>query len=943
MSSTLKPWYAVATPHEDIREGRLSEAVFAANLWAVVQDAAPDVYCDPQAFFAKTYLTAGLTNVLNKVSLALAGGADAGDRILSLQTSFGGGKTHALVALWHLAKHFSVVYPHLSFLKSKDWPQKAINVAVFTNRTCDATQGRQTSEGVHTRTLWGEVALQLGGVELYRKIEANDQARSVPQGLFPEILRQAAPCLILLDEVADYCVGASAVEAGDSTLADQTISFTQELTDAVQQVKGVALVATLPASHLEVASSERGQELLNRLERRFGRMSADVKPVADDEIYEVVRRRLFESLGDPAEHERVAAAYVKMYGQHKTEVPIEATRSTYRDHIASAYPFHPSLIDALYLRWGSHGDFQRTRGVLRLLASVVGDLWQRRNTETQSQPLIQPCHVRWTLDPMQSALTRLWGAAYESVIAADVIGDKANAALLDEERGGDYVTEKITQGLAGAILLGSFGGQGERAGYSTKDLKLCIGRPDLNWGYADGALLALEERGFYLHTASAGNLGKRYWFGTKPTLTKLIVQYRNQFASQDFDSEIIETVQAQVNSLRTEPATWRVLVDPQADLPEQKSLSLLIMPPTCTYTEAGTEPRLMPSLVEQKLTELSSKCGAKDRHYRNTLLFLLPSPRGLTKLRNALREVSALEAVQRDFASQLDDEQNADLKTRLGNARKSVTESLGSAYTHIARMDGQTLAFVALSEARPTLADHLLAAWKQIVEEEEWVLRKVGAVTLQKVGLVPTEGGSRSKDAVEAFVRFTDKPMIASREAVLQGLAQACKDKVIGLGRGLSLNNLQRQWCGQDATDAVMDASEEGLWIIPPFEPKQVEPSTVTGTGVTPAPTPTGAGQAGTVQPPVQTVIPGTGVAPKAGKRVRRVKIKGNVPLDSWADVFRSFVNPAGRMGLKKLRLGVDFELEPQDGQPLDENDPTLKSMLESARQLGLGLEFEEE
>lgn len=948
MSSALKPWYAVATPHEDIREGRLSEAVFAANLWAVVQGSAPEVYSDPEAFFSKTYLTAGLTNVLRKVARALAGEADAGDRILSLQTSFGGGKTHALVALWHLAKHTDRIRRLAACAEVRKalddrLPKRVKAVAVFTNRTADATQGRQTPEGIHTRTLWGELALQLGGMELYRKIEANDQARSVPQGLFPEILRLAAPCLILLDEVADYCVGASAVQAGDSTLADQTISFTQELTDAVQQVKGVAVVATLPASHLEVASSEKGQEILNRLEKRFGRMSADVKPVADDEIYEVVRRRLFETLGDPVEHEQAAEAYMKMYRQHKNEVPLEATRGTFKERIVAAYPFHPALIDALYLRWGSHGDFQRTRGVLRMLASVVGDLWQRRNAETQSQPLIQPCHVRWTLDALHASLTRLWGTAYESVVAADVIGEKANAALLDEERGGDYATGRITQGLAASVLLGSFGGQGERVGYSTKDLKLCMGRPDLNWGYADGALLALEERGFYLHTASAGNLGKRYWFGTKPTLTKLIVQYRNQFAAQDFDSEIIETLQEQVNSLRAGPATWRVLVNPQADLPEQKSLALLIMPPECVYTENGGRPRLIASAAEQRIGELSQKCGAKDRHYRNTLLFLLPSPRGLTKLRNALREVAALEAVQRDYASQLDDEQGGDLKTRLSNARKTVTESLGSAYTHIARIDGQTVKVIALSEAKPTFGDHLQAAWKQVVEEEEWVLRKVGAVTLQQVGLVPTEGGTHSKDAIEAFLRYTDKPMIASREAVLQGLAQACKDKVIGLGRGLKLDNLQRQWCGQDATDAVMDASEEGLWIIPPFEPRRVEPSTGTGAGITPPPTPVRAGQADAVQPPVQTVIPGTGVTPKAGKRVRRVKIKGNVPLDSWADVFRSFVSPAARMNPKRLRLGIDLEIESQDDRPLDENDPTFKSMQESARQLGLGLEFEEE
>ncbi len=942
MLPAVKPWYAVARPHEDIRESRLDEAVFAANLWGVCQHSAPDVYLDTEAFFAKTYLTNGLTKVLKKVAEALSGTADAGDRIISLQTAFGGGKTHTEVALWHLAKHMDKVResPACADVRrvlGDQLPREVKGVAVFTNQTCDATQGRKTPEGVRTKTLWGELALQLGGVKLYGDIEANDQARTVPQGLFADILRKAAPCLILLDELADYCVGASAVEVGNATLADQTISFVQQLTEAAQQVKGVAIVATLPASHLEVASTEKGQEILNRLERRFGRMSADIKPVADEEIYEVVRRRLFESLGDPAEHEAVASAFLKMYQSHKNEVPPETTRGTYRDRIVAAYPFHPELIDALYLRWGSHGDFQRTRGVLRLMASIVGDLWQRRNSSTQSQPLIQPCHVRWTLDALHAALTRLWGAAYESVVAADVVGNKANAVVLDAERGGEYAQERISEGLASAVLLGSFGGQGERAGYSTKDLKLSVGRPGLNWGYTDGALLALEDRAFYLHTASSGNQGKRYWFGTKPTLTKLLVQYRNQFATQTFDAEIVETLRQQTKDLKVAPATWRVLVNPEADLPEQKSLTLLIMSPDCPHVEeAGAE--FLASGTEKRLLELSQKCGTKDRLYRNTLLYLLPSQRGLTKQRNALREVAALEAVKRDYASQLDAEQRDELKQKLDKAREGVVEAVGGAYPYAARMDGQKIALATLSEVKSTLNEHLQAAWLQIVEDEEWVLRKVGTVTLQNVGLVPTEGGIRVKDCIEAFLRYTDKPIIATKDAVLQGLVQACKEGILGIGRGVNLAKLQARSCGE-AVD--LDLNDEGFWVIPPFTREAKPDSTRAGTDHA-------EGDNGLQQDALRKKTENGGDRQNGGEKtgdkseklplkgVRRVAIKGDVPMDSWADVFRCFVSPAARLNPKRLRLGIDFEFETPSA--LDEDNATLKAMREAAQQLGLEL-----
>ena len=927
----LKPWFEVVTPHEDIREGRLSESIFAANLWAVVSGTAPDVYLDAKAFFEKTYLTKGLQNVLGKVARALSGNADTGDRILSLQTAFGGGKTHTLLALYHAVRDSQVAAQFLPF----EVPEKPVRVAVFTNHTCDVKQGRETPEGIHTNTMWGEIALQLGGVNLYQRVEPNDKAKSVPQGIFVDVLRKASPCLILLDEIADYCgVGALTERVGDSTLADQTISFIQQLTEAIQQVNGVALVATLPASHLEVANSERGQEILERLEKRFGRMGADVNPVSDDEIYEVVKRRLFEPFDTASptqdkpfdvtsELERVADTYFRMYQQHQSDVPADATKSAYKERILRAYPFHPELIDAFHLRWGSHNDFQRTRGVLRLLANVVGDLWQKRNTETTSQPLIQPCHIRWNIDALHAALTRLWGVGYDSVVAADIIGEKANAMIMDEERGGEYLGEKIAQGIAATILLGSFGGQAERAGYSTRDIRLSISRPELNWGYIDGALLSLEERAFYLHTASAGDIGKRYWFGTKPTLTKLIVQYRGQFAGKNFDAEMEELIRDQVKSSKVGLAKWQVMVSPGVDLPEQKSLTLLVMTTDCAYSENDETS----SAVQQSVMAISQKCGQKERHYRNTLLFLMPSARGISLLRQSLREQMALKEVLRDYGSQLDKEQKDDLKERLEKAERDVQEKFALVYTYIARVDGQEVVISPIPELKKMFTEQLQSAWEHIIEEE-WVLQRVGTVTLQRSGLIPSEGGTRVNDAIETFLRYTDKLMITSPQAVIQGLSQACKERQIGLGVGVNPSNLQQKWCGEGTTPL---SDEEGMWIIPPFEPEPTEPTPPPG----PGPTPPIIGP----KPPVEPKPPGEET--EDGDKIRRIKITGTVPVESWSDVFRSFVNPAARMNLTKLKLGIDFDLELSEDHPLSEDDPEYKRLKEAAQQLGINLKTE--
>lgn len=942
MDERLQPWYAIATPHEDIRERRLAEAVFAANLWAVVQNTAPEIYLDPEEFFHKTYMTVGLSAVLRRVAAALRGESESGDRIISLQTAFGGGKTHTLVALWHLAKHAEKLRksPRTGALRhalGDLFPEHVQSVATFTNATCDATQGRQTPEGVHTRTLWGELALQLGGTPLYQKIQANDQAQRVPQGLFVEVLREAAPCLMLLDELADYCVGAAAVQVGETTLADQTISFIQQLTEAVQQVPGAVVVATLPASKYEVAQSEKGQEAFVTLEKRFQRLGADVKPVADDEIYEVVRARLFESITpDDAQDypQKVAQAYQGMYAAHSGEVPTDAAKNTYREQIERSYPFHPLLIDALYTRWGSHPDFQRTRGVLRLLASMVGDLWERRESSTHTQHLIQPCDIRWSVDVLQAALTRFWGPAYQSVVAADVAGEKSNAGAFDEERGGDYRRENIGRGLSAAILLGSFGGQGGRSGFSNKDLKLACSRLGLNWNYADGALMELENRCFYLHTAAAGSLGRRYWFGVKPTLNKLVVQYRQQHNDGDFGDEILGNLQSEVNSGTGVGAAWRVLVNPVEDLPEQKALTLLVLPPSLAWGENDNGK----STVQKRIMEISSPCGGRDRIYRNTLLFLAPMARGLSKLRQAYRERAALEGVRADYGDQLDEEQKSDLKQRLDDARRAAVEVLGPAYTAVLRVRGQEIEAVVLPDARRSFQEHLGYVWSTLVEDEEWVLQRVGAVTLEKSGIIPKEGALRLKDAVEAFLRFTDKPMIASKDAVVSGIVQMCLDGLVGVGRGTSMNALQARYCRQAVT---LDPNEDGVWIFPPFAPDTAESGPLDTIGATDK-SPSGGGTGKTVEGETAGTQEAETGTSTSEPRVRRLVIRGTVPVESWGELFRCFVGPAARMNLKALRLGVQFEMEFSEENATSDSAPALKAMREAAQQLRLSFEVED-
>jgi len=909
----LKSWYSVCSPHEDIKKGNLNESSFAIDLWGVITGNAPEMYLDSEEFFKKTYFTEGLKSVLTKAAKVLYGNSESSDRILGLQTSFGGGKTHLLSALYHLAKSTNIeeLLRTLNIDLTEIKPAK-VSVAVFTNKTCDATQGRKLPDGTHLKTMWGEIAYQLGGKELYSIIEENDKCQVSPQGLFETILAKASPCLILVDELADYCVAASGIKIQKTTLTDQTISFIQQLNGAVAKTPKAMMVATLPANHIEVGGDALGQSVLDALETRYFREAVDVKPVQDEEIYEVIRKRLFDSVG--TEKKTVANAYYQMYKEHPSDVPSEVSKPAYKTLIERSYPFHPELIEALYHRWGSHSSFQRTRGVLRLLATIVADQWHRKNADTQKCALIQPNHIPWSSDAWGGTLSRLWGGdAYKAVVAADISGENANAVQADERKDGEYKSERITEGIASAILLNSFGSKAERAGLNIKEIKSACSQPHLNWGMIDGALIELEENAFYLH--STGGQEKRFWFNVKPTVNKLIHQYSVTLGENNFLNKIEEELRSHLNGLRQEFFP-KILVNPGRDLAEQKSLTLIILPPSVQWIENHAK-----NPAHELILQLSKYCGTKERLYRNTLVFLSATESGARNLQNAYRDKAVIESVLNDYKSRLDNEQKAELKSKSENAQKSLEDTYSAVYTIVAKVEKDTVYPISLSEPRSNLKLFIEAVRKRI-EDEEWIQKKIGTVTFEDCGLIPKEGGMRVKDAVDCFLRLTDKPMIPNAKVVIDAVSKAANDGRIGIGVGTGLNSLNKKYCKN--IPSSIDWQDDGVWIIPPFEP---EPA------VQPEKTEPSVGKPPFSQPAFTEPKP---AEVKEGGSVRQILVSGEVPLDEWSQIFKSFINPSTQMNLKKQKLSIRLEFEAGSANPIKPDDNRVKAMQESAKQLGL-------
>ncbi|MGQ9855084.1 MAG: DUF499 domain-containing protein, partial [Candidatus Oleimicrobiaceae bacterium] len=359
--------WEVCEPHPDVFARDMDPSMFAASLHTVESGTADRDYTDPEHFFAKTFMTRSLENVLEGVLARLLGLPGRGAPVLRLETPFGGGKTHTMVALFHLAKHAEEVEMAEAGQRLRERLNLAhlprdVRVAVLDGVALDP-HGREVN-GCPVRTLWGELAYALGGRALFESVRAADEVRTAPgQAVLAELLQRATPVLILMDEVMHYLAKARAVKVGDSNLSAQTVAFLRELTAAVNEAGQAVLVLSLPASSLEVPAedSARAEEMFQAVRKVLGRTELIETPVTQDEVFGVLQRRLFRSVGDQRAAKQAVEAFTKYYNEFARFFPEKLRSPDYRRRMQEAYPFHPELVDLLYQRWGPHPQFQRTR------------------------------------------------------------------------------------------------------------------------------------------------------------------------------------------------------------------------------------------------------------------------------------------------------------------------------------------------------------------------------------------------------------------------------------------------------------------------------------------------------------------------------------------------------------------------------------------------------
>ena len=480
---------------------------------------------------------------------------------MQLRTPFGGGKTHSLLALYHLARHrdSAARVPELDGVPDPG----PVRTAILSGEYLDPQRGRAV-DGRSISTLWGELAYQLGGWEAYDALLFDGDEGVPPGGELLARLLGDEPTLLLLDEVLIYVVKARALRRGDTNAGQQALLFVQNLTEAVNQRPRSAMVYSLQASVGEAVGEEA---LLSQLEKIAGRIDARREPVSGDEVLRVVQRRLFEDIGPEGVRREVARAYAEQLRGH-----LEATAETDSDRVearqagdrleqrvADAYPFHPELIDLMNHRWGALPTYQRTRGALQFLARVVHSLWASRG-EAAPQALIGPGDVDLADESVREAFLEQVGEAnqYRSVIEADFLTGDAGTKRIDERIGRDApALERLRVGtrVATSIMLLSFGGQREdQRGALEREVVEATLVPSLDANNVREALRDMQREALlYLH-----HRGARYRFDTVANINSLIRGEREGLSVEEVLARVREELERglQQGADRHEIVVW---------------------------------------------------------------------------------------------------------------------------------------------------------------------------------------------------------------------------------------------------------------------------------------------------------------------------------------------------------------------------------------------------
>jgi len=707
----MTSFHTIAVPHKDILEGRLTLDVFAADLWEVNQGRGPDEYRDAETFFHKTYLTQGLQNLLDVVKRRLQG--KGGDPVIQIQTPFGGGKTHALIAIYH---------------KAQGWNAKRVVVSGTALSAED--------------TLWGLMEKQLTG-----KIERFSGRIAPGKEAIRGLLADHQPVILLMDEVLEYVTKAAGVKVEESTLAGQTMAFVQELTEAAGSLSKTCLVVTLPSSIVE-HYDERAEKLFQQLQKVAGRVEKIYTPVQEDEITQIIRRRLFSDL-DEAGAKEVVRGFMA-YAEKEGIIPEGVEPSQYRDRFLASYPFMPEVVNILYHRWGSFPTFQRTRGVLRLLSLVIHSL------KAGSRPWISLADFDLGNQEIRQELLKHIGAEYNGIIASDITDPGSGAKKVDGSLGGAYQGLNLGTRAGATIFLYSFSGAQEQ-GVTPSEVKRCATTLENPASAIAEAVDQLRDLLFFMQRE-----GNRYFFSNQPNLNRVRLVKMENIQAPELREEEKTLLRAVIKGGKLKTFLWE---ENPTTIPDASDLKLVIL--------EREDRDLMREMVDKK--------GQGPRVNKNTLFFLCPLESERSNFAKALKSKMADERIQGDKNLALTEDQKKQIKKDLKRAESTISESLRRCYrmVFIPTRDG----FKEEDLGIPTYGEE-----KSLVQEVYEKLRSDGEILEKIAPLVLKEKYLMDRDYVlteqlyQAALRTPGESRPVDTSVFENGIGDGVRMGLFGLG-----------------------------------------------------------------------------------------------------------------------------------------------------------------
>lgn len=680
VGQNLPSWRDVMQPHPDVAEGRYKAAEFAADLAQVSRGEGAYEYRDPVEFFSRTYVTEGMAGLLVQSLQRIAG--MGGEPVIQLKTAFGGGKTHSMLALYHMVRGTtSIEYiPNLKSVLDRAGLSELphANVAVLVGTAMDPTRKKNPANlpGYTVSTIWGEMAYQLvvsaGKPELYAKYIREADRKGVSPGSenLKNLFNECGPCLILMDELVAYAKKIYGVEGLPSGSYDNFVTFIQEITEAARASENSIVVASIPESDIEIGG-EAGKTVLDTIEHTFGRMESIWKPVAANEGFEVVRRRLFLDCKKPEIRELVCDAFSAMYQDNSTDFPLEAKEVEYRNRMISCYPIHPEVFDRLYGDWATLERFQRTRGVLRLMAAVIHELWMANDAGAMIMPGSIPLDTPNVRDELVRHLPDTWNAIIDREV------DGKDSIPFQKDRANIRYGQKLAaRRISRTIMLGSapstsaLRDQGIR-GLETSRILLGVTQPAENIADFKDALTTLHGALSYLYNNPNGN---RFWYDTKPTLRKTAEDRASQISGADVEIEI----ENRLKKIRKENPFAGIHVCPASsnDVPDEQAVRLVVLRTRDTYKRNSTKSNAL-DMVE----DILNNRGTSPRIFRNMLAFVAPDYDKLGALQQEVKRFIAWTSIMSDKEDlNLDGNQVRETQNNLNRSNDTVELRLKETY-----------------------------------------------------------------------------------------------------------------------------------------------------------------------------------------------------------------------------------------------------------------------